>query len=240
MTLDVLAVGAHSDDVELGCGGTLINLGDNGYRIGIADLTDAVLASRGNDETRRRETKDAAEIIGAVERFSLGFHEGSILSGTNNLHELVSLIRRNRPHVILAPYWEDRHPDHIDASRLVHSAVFWAGVTKFGDNQSPHRPHRVLYYFVHWDGPVSLVVDISSTFDRKLKAIRAYRSQFLPQAGSDKMTYISRPEFLEKIISRARYYGSQIGAEYGEAFHLREMNRVEDIIKWAGEQGVVG
>ncbi|MDP8237916.1 MAG: bacillithiol biosynthesis deacetylase BshB1 [Candidatus Hatepunaea meridiana] len=240
MTLDVLAIGAHTDDVELGCGGTLISLKDSGYRTGIADLTDGLLATRGDEETRMREARIAAKIIGAEERFQLHFNEGSILSDPMNIYNLATLIRRTRPLMILAPYWEDRHPDHIDASRLIQTASFWSGVSKYGDKLPPYRPHRILFYHIHWEGPVSLVVDISSTFDLKLKAVRSYRSQFLPQAGSDKMTYISRPEFLEKLISRARYYGSLIGAEYGEPFFVREMNRVEDLMKWAGEQGVVG
>lgn len=240
MAVDILAVGAHPDDVELGCGGTLINMVDSGYRVGIADLTEALLATRGDIDTRIKETQTALEIIGAVERVQLGFFEGSILSNPDNIHQLVNLIRRTQPHLLLAPYWEDRHPDHVDASKLVQTAAFWSGVSRYGDRQPPHRPHRIVFYFIHREGPISFVMDISATFDRKLKAIRSYHSQFHPQPGNEKMTYISRPEFLEKLISRARYYGSLIGAEYGEPFHVREMNRVEDLMAWAGGQGVVG
>jgi bacillithiol biosynthesis deacetylase BshB1 len=240
MTLDVLAFGAHPDDVEIGCGGALINLVDRNYKVGIADLTEALLSTRGDAESRRREARDGMEIIGAAERFQMGFYESSITDSPENMYRLVSLIRQLRPMLVFAPYFEDRHPDHVDTASLIHKAVFWAGLAKYGDNQMPHRPHRLINYFIHWEGTVSLVVDISSCFDRKLKAIRAYRTQFLPQPGSSRMTYISRPEFLEKLISRARYYGSLIGAEYGEPFYVREMNRVEDLMKWAGEQGVVG
>lgn len=241
MNLDILAIGAHPDDIELGCAGTLVTLVDQGYRVGLADLTDAVLATRGDRDTRSKEAENARRIIGASKRYRLGFREASIFDpNTDNLYRMVSLIRRTCPYVILAPYWEDRHPDHVDASKLVQSAVFWSGVAKFGDNQPPHRPHRVLYYFTHYEGPASLVIDISTTFDRKLKAVRSYHSQFQPQLGSEQMTYISRPEFLEKIISRARYYGSRIGAEYGEPLYVREMNRVEDLMSWANGQGVTG
>ena len=215
MALDVLAFGSHPDDVELGCGGALINLVDRDYKVGIVDLTEALLSTHGNQETRRREARDGCEIIGAEERIQMGFFEGSLDNKSAYLYKLVSVIRRYRPLLVFAPWKEDRHPDHGDTSKIIHEAVFWAGVAKYGDNQSPHRPHRVINYFIHWEGPVSLVVDISGCFDRKLKAIRAYRSQFLPQPGSGRMTYISRPEFLEKLISRARYYGSKIGAEYG-------------------------
>jgi bacillithiol biosynthesis deacetylase BshB1 len=240
MILDVLAVGAHPDDVELGCGGTLINLHDAGYRAGVVDLTDAALSTRGDVENRRKEADAAANLMGISERFRLGLKETSILSHSDSVLELVSLIRKYRPHIMLAPYWEDRHPDHADASQLVQRAAFWAGVSKFGDAQPPHRPHRIVYYFIHTMGPVSFAVDISSVFDRKLRVVRAFRSQFLPQPGSDSMTFISRPEFLESLISRARFYGAQIGAEYAEPFHVRELSRVEDLVGWAGIQGVVG
>ncbi|MCF7810937.1 bacillithiol biosynthesis deacetylase BshB1 [bacterium] len=240
MVFDALAIGAHADDVELGCGGTLINLTDKGYLVAIADLTEALLATRGDAETRVKENTVAAEIMGVRERFQLGFKEGSIATGANNLIELTSLIRKTKPYILFAPYWEDRHPDHVDASKLIQSAAFWSGIAKFGDNQPPHRPHRIFYYFTHWEGPVSLSVDISAAFDRKLKAIRSYRSQFSPHLGNERMTYISRPEFLEKLISRARYFGSKTGVEYGEPFFLRDMNRIEDAMAWAGEQGVIG
>lgn len=203
-------------------------------------MTKALLSTHGDQDTRHREARDGMEIIGAEERIQLGFFEGSIDVNSDYLNKLVSLIRKFRPLLVFIPWHEDRHPDHGDASKLIQKAVFWAGIAKYGDTQSPHRPHRVINYFIHWEGEISLVVDISACFDRKLKAIRAYRSQFLPQPGSGRMTYISRPEFLEKLISRARYYGSLIGAEYGEPFYVKEMNRVEDLMKWAGEQGVVG
>ncbi len=240
MTLDVLAIGAHPDDVEIGCSGTLIDLSDRGYKIGVADLTDANLSTRGDQISRREEAENATTVMNISKRYRLGFEESTINSAPDNLTELVGLIREVKPHVLIAPYWKDRHPDHIDASKLTHAAVFWAGVSRYGNDKPPHRPHRVLYYFLHTEGPVSFVVDITSSFDRKLKAVRSYKSQFLPQPGDTQLTYISRPEFLENLISRARYYGSKIGVEYGEPFYTREMNKVEDVVSWANDQGVVG
>ena len=237
MSFDALAIGAHPDDVELGCGGTLIGLVDRGYRVGLVDMTDGRLSTRGDPETRMKEAEDAARIIGAAERFQLGFQEGSLQSGQGNLEALVALLRRTRPQVVLAPYWEDRHPDHVDASRLVQSACFWAGVPRYGAGDAPHRPHRLVYYFGHWVGPVSLVVDVSATFERKMQAVRAYRSQFQPEPSGEAATFISRPEFLEGIISRARVYGSLTQVEYGEPFYVREMNRTDDLIAWARGQG---
>lgn len=240
MNFDVLAFSPHPDDVELGCSGTLIHLVDAGYRIGLVDLTKAMLATGGDPLARGEEAHNAQEIMGITKRFQMDFKEGNLAAENANLYRLVSLIRELRPHLVLAPYHDDRHPDHSAAAKLIKEACFWAGVSKFGDNQPPHRPHRIISYFLHWEGPVSFVVDISSTFDRKLKAIRAYYSQFLALPGDRSLTYISRPEFLEKIINRARYYGSLIGSEYGEAFFVRETARIENIMDWANLQGIVG
>ncbi len=240
MNYDVLAVGPHPDDVEIGCSGTLIDLVDRGYRVAVVDLTKAALATRGDPLTRGNEAKQAVQIMKIHKRFQLGLKEGSLQPTIENIYKLVSLIRSVRPHIIISPYSEDRHPDHSAASELVQAACFWAGVSRFGDTQPPHRPHRVVNYFLHWEGTASFIVDISSTFDRKLQAIRCYHTQFLGAPQDRSMTYISRPEFLEKIINRARNYGSQIGAEYGEAFYLREPQRVDDMMVWANIQGVVG
>lgn len=240
MNLDILAVGSHPDDIELGCAGTLINLVNRDYKVGLVDLTDAHLSTRGEHLTRSEESQAALGIVGGETRFQMGFSEGSLAPNQQNTYRLVSLIRRTKPYIIIAPYWKDRHPDHEDASRLVKSACFWSGVSKFGIGHPPHRPHRLIYYFLHWEGPVSFVVDISSSFDSKLKAIRSYHSQFYVHPGERGMTYISRPEFLEKLINRARYYGSLIGAEYGEPFYVDEMNRVDDLVSWVCSQGVVG
>ncbi len=238
--VDILAVSPHPDDVELACSGTLIQLIDKGYRVALVEMTDALLSTTGDPVTRQVEAEAARKIMGVHERYQLGLKEGSLTPSGENLYRMVSLIRQTRPYIILSPYKEDRHPDHSATSQIVQTACFWAGVPKYGDNQAPHRPHRLINFFLHWEGPVSFVVDISSTFDRKLKAIRAYHSQFLAQPADRSYTYISRPEFLENIINRARYYGAQIGAEYGEAFHVRETLRVDDIMTWANIQGVVG
>lgn len=240
MTLDAIAFAPHPDDVELGCSGSLVNLIDRGYRVAIADLTEARLATGGDPVTRATEAEAARAILGVQKRYQLKLFEGSLNPDNTTLPAIVSLIRATKPYIVFAPYWEDRHPDHRDGSRLIQAACFWSGVAKFGDDQPPHRPHRILYYFLHWDGPVSAVVDISSSFNRKLSAIRAYHSQFSVLPGEREMTYISRPEFLERVINRARYYGSLIGAEYGEPLYSREMMRLEDLMAWAGSQGAVG
>jgi len=237
---DVLAIGAHPDDVELTVGAAVALLARQGYRVAIADLTRARLSTRGDEATRAAEAAEAAKILGVADRINLDLSEGSLLDDREPLHRLVSLIRETRPGLILAPYWEDRHPDHSDASRLIQRAYFWAGVSKFGDDQPPHRPKRVAYYFSHWETTPSFVVDVSETFELKMQSARAYRSQFELPPGEEANTFISRPDFLQRIVARAEYFGSRIGARYGEPFLVREMNRVEDVVRWAAEQGEVG
>lgn len=240
MSCDVLAIGAHPDDIELSAGGTVALLADQGYRVGLLDLTRARLSTRGDEFTRQDEAAEAAQILGAHTRINLDALEGSLLSDPFTLNKLVSVIREQRPSLILSPYWEDRHPDHADASRLVQRAYFWSGVPKFGDDQPPHRPKRVVYYRSHWETETSLVVDISTTFDRKMAASRAYKSQFDLLPGEEPNTYISRPDFFDKVIARAKFFGSKIGAAYGEPFFVRETNKVTDLVMWADGQGEVG
>lgn len=240
MTCDVLAIGAHPDDIELGVGGTLSLLSRQGYKIILLDLTRAGLSTRGDVITRQQEASEAARLLGAEGRLNLDLYEGSLLTDPNGLYKLVSKIRELRPKLILAPNFEDRHPDHGDASTLVQKAYFWSGATKFGDDLPPHRPDRVAYYFCHREGPYSMVVDVSKTFETKLASVRAYKTQFSTLSGETPDTYISRPEFMDRVINRAKYYGMQIGAAYGEPLFVREAHRIADLMKWNSDQGDVG
>ncbi|MBM3327534.1 MAG: bacillithiol biosynthesis deacetylase BshB1 [Calditrichaeota bacterium] len=237
--IDLLALGAHSDDVELGCGGTVAALAHKGYNCAIVDVTEAALSTRGNILTRQEEAACAAHILGAL-RYNLQAQESQIYPNFDNLLSLVSLIRALKPKLMLTHYWEDRHPDHIAVSRLTQEAVFWAGVAKFGDDHPPHRPRRLGYYFARLETIPTLIVDISDTFDTKMAAVRAYRSQFFPDPDETPNTFISRPEFLDRITTRARGWGDKISARYGEAFLFREVTRVSDLMKWNLEQGDLG
>jgi bacillithiol biosynthesis deacetylase BshB1 len=239
VSYDMLAVGAHPDDLELGVGGIIAALTAAGKRVLMLDLTRASLSTRGDPETRSREAAAAARILGA-DRENLDMIEGTILTNPDNLYQLVSLIRRTRPRLILTPYFEDRHPDHANTSKLVQEAYFWAGVAKWGDAAPVHRPNRVAYYFCHYEGPASMVVDVSATFERKMESVKAYRSQFTVGEGERPNTFISRPEFMDRVIARAKYYGYQIGAEYGEPLFVRETHRVTDLLAWNDMQGHTG
>lgn len=218
MNVDILAFSPHPDDAELGCGGSLILAADRGLRVAIADLSAGEMSSRGTSEQRQRETKEAADRLGLCARLSVGLPDSEI--GTDPAHRLpiIQLIRETRPRIVLAPYGQDRHPDHVAAYRLVKEACFLAGVSKIGTGRT-HRPERVYYYMIHHAFSPSLVVDISTVWDRKMAAVAAYQSQFQP-GGSGFQTAISRPDFLRFIEARAIVLGAMIGAAYGEAFYL--------------------
>jgi bacillithiol biosynthesis deacetylase BshB1 len=207
MDIDVLAFSPHPDDAELGCGGSLILAADSGLKVAIADLSAGEMSSRGTPEGRQSEKEEAADRLGLCTRTLVGLPDGEI--GTDPAHRL---------RIVLAPYGQDRHPDHVGASKLVKDACFLAGVSKLGTGR-PHRPEWVYYYMIHHSFAPSLVVDVSSVWDRKMAAVAAYRSQFQPD-GSGFQTAISRPDFMRFIEARAIVFGAMIGAAHGEAFYL--------------------
>jgi bacillithiol biosynthesis deacetylase BshB1 len=218
MSVDILAFSPHPDDAELGCGGSLLLAAQQGRRVVIADLSAAEKSSRGTPEGRRRETEEATRRLGLSARLSVGLPDTEI--GTQPAHRvpIIQIIRETRPRIVLAPFEQDRHPDHAAASKLVTEACFLAGVSQVGTGQ-PHRPERVIYYMIHHPFEPSFVVDISGVWDQKMDALAAYQSQFAP--GSDEFqTAISRPDFMRFIRARAVVFGALIGAAYGEAFYV--------------------
>ncbi len=241
MELDLLAFGPHPDDVELFCSGTLIKLGLKGYSTGIAALTRGELGTRGTPDIRSKEFEQAAEILGLSYHRILDMPDGDVTSDRKSKIEIIRIIRDLRPKIILAPYWEDRHPDHYHTARLVQEAAFLAGLTKIATEQEAHRPRRVVYYPCWFEFEPSFVVDVTECHPRKMEAIRAYRSQFhhLDKENYGRQeTLISQPEFLENIVTRAKRYGSSIGVAYGEAFLVRETLRVDDPIEFFGPECV--
>ncbi len=218
MTLDILAFAAHPDDAELGCGGSLILAADKGLKVSIADLSAAEMSSRGDVETRQQETAEASKRMGLIERENLGLPDTQI--GSDPAHQLaiIQLIRKTRPRIVLAPYWEDRHPDHAATGRLVREACFLAGVGKVGQG-TPHRPEKICYYMISHPFEPSFVVDISAVWDRKVAAVSAYESQFNPTREGPE-TPISQPGFMQLIEGRSIWFGKMIGAAYGEPFFM--------------------
>jgi N-acetylglucosamine malate deacetylase 1 len=216
--VDVLAVAAHPDDAEVGCGGVLIQAAAAGLRTAVADLTAGERGTRGAPGERSRERDVATEAMGLAARLDLGLPDGGL--GTNPAHRnaVIRAVRDLRPAILLAPYPEDRHPDHAAAGRLARDASFIAGVAKIGHGPA-HRPARLYHYMVHHPFTPSFVVDVTGVWERKMEAVRAYESQF--GAGErEPPTSLAGGDFLSMIEARARFHGAMIGAERGEAFHV--------------------
>lgn len=226
MKLDVLAIGVHPDDVELGCSGTLINELKRGKKTGILDLTQGELGTRGTIETRYAEAAAAAEIMGVQVRENLRMRDGFFKNDEAHQLQLIKYIRKYQPDVILANALDDRHPDHGRAGHLIADACFLSGLVKvetFDENgqlQPKWRPKYILHYMQDWYHEPDLIVDISDSFEQRMKAVEAYTTQFhtsTSDAGG-LQTYISTPDFLESVIGRARLLGKRIGVKYGEGF----------------------
>lgn len=213
--IDILAFSPHPDDAELGCGGALLLAADKGLQVAIADLSIGERSSAGNVEIREKERAEATELLGLAERYSLNLPDTEIGFLPEHRLPVIQLIRETRPQVVLVPYWQDRHPDHVSSSKLVRDACFYAGVKAVGFGHA-HRPKQIVYYSIHYPFSPTFVIDIASVWQRKWAAISAYHSQF--QTSQEVQTSINCPEFLRLLEAKAIWFGSMIGAEYGEPF----------------------
>lgn len=226
MKLDVLAIGVHPDDVELGCSGTLINEIKRGKKAGIIDLTRGELGTRGTAEIRDAEAAKAAAIIGVHVRENLKMADGFFKNDEEHQRKLIQAIRRYRPEVVLANILDDRHPDHGRAGQLIADACFLSGLAKIettndeGKPQEKWRPKFVLHYMQDWYHEPDLLIDVSDVFEQRMKAVEAYTTQFHTASSETDgpQTYISTPDFLESIVARARLLGKRIGVKYAEGF----------------------
>jgi N-acetylglucosamine malate deacetylase 1 len=222
--LDILAFGAHPDDIELGAGGTLITHAKMGYKVGLVDLTAGELGTRGSAEIRLKEAADATKFMGAVSRENLMMEDGHFLNSKESREQIIIRIRTHRPAIVLCNAPHDRHPDHQRAAELVRDACFYSGLVKVdvrdqnGNSPDPWRPKLVIHYIQFYDLQPSFLIDISDSIDEKMKAIRAYRSQFHNPASTEPSTLIASPEFLDNIRNRASYFGQFIGVRYAEGF----------------------
>jgi bacillithiol biosynthesis deacetylase BshB1 len=236
---DILAFSPHPDDVELGCGGSLILAADHGLRVMVADLTLAEMSSRGTAAERAAETQAAAQLLGLTDRVNLELPDSRIGASPEHRLAVISLIRAVRPRLVLAPYWQDRHPDHEAASALVREACFYAGVGKVGAGPQ-HRPGQLCFYMIHTPFDPAFVIDVSAVWERRMAAVRAYASQFQP-GQSGPATALSRSDFLRYIEARAITYGAMIGAAYGEPFALKgpvPLGGFSGLIDFAGSFGL--
>ena len=218
--IDVLAFGAHPDDVELFCGGIMVTLADRGYRTGIVDLTRGELASQGTVDERAREAEAAAKVLGLAVRENLGLPDGFIDPSPDSPHLpiVVDALRRHRPELVLVPWLEERHPDHVAAATLLTRAVFFAGLRRFttGTGESAFAPRQTLYYEMRHRMPPSFIVDTSKAWERKTRAIACHASQVTRRDASTS-TLINSPLALQAIEARDRFRGSEIGVLHGEA-----------------------
>jgi bacillithiol biosynthesis deacetylase BshB1 len=226
MKLDILAIGVHPDDVELGCSGTIINEIKRGKKAGIVDLTQGELGTRGTIETRYSESANAAMIMGVHLRENLKMRDGFFENNEENKLKLISSIRKFQPEIVIGNVLHDRHPDHGRAGNMIAESCFLAGLAKIetkdedGTSQQRWKPSYVLHYIQDWYHEPNLLIDISNVFEQKMKAIEAYSTQFHTGKKSSQgpQTYISTPDFLESIIARARMFGNRIGVKYAEGF----------------------
>ena len=228
-SVDVLAIGPHPDDAELLCGGTLARCADQGYRTGILDLTRGETATRGTPELRAAEAATASEILSVSVRLNAELPDAGITNDRESREHLVGFLRQLTPRVVILPFLRGRHPDHRLAAELCRDACFLSGLAKYGPG-SPHRPHKLLYALAFREDPVkpTFVVDISEQFDRKMKAIRSYSSQFegVQQAGE---AFPTGQTLYDLVEVQSRHCGSLIRRGYGEPFFTDETVEIEDV-----------
>lgn len=229
MKLDFLAFAAHPDDAELSMGGTIIKMIGQGKTFGIIDLTGGELGTRGSSETRKLEANEAAKILGVNLRENLGLPDGKLGTTDENTIKIIQKIREYKPKIIFAPYFNDRHPDHIEASKLVKRAMFFSGLTKFitennGNQQEAYRPEKLFYFIQTYEFEPSFIIDISETFKEKMDAVKAYKTQFHIEGfdSEEPKTFISTPEFIQYLEARSKSFGFKIGKKYGEPFFCEE------------------
>lgn len=236
MKLDILAIGAHPDDVELGCGATLAKEIANGKKVGIIDLTRGELGTRGTAETRDVESEDAAKILGVAMRTNMEFADGFFLNDKYHQIELIKQIRKFCPDIVICNAIEDRHIDHAKGSKLVSDACFLSGLLKVDTVcedtdgwQDPWRP-KAVYHYIQWkDLEPDVVVDVSGFMETKLKAVMAYKTQFFDPDSDEPETPISSKNFTDSIEYRARNLGRLIGAEYGEGYTVERYPAVNSL-----------
>jgi N-acetylglucosamine malate deacetylase 1 len=229
--VDVLAIAAHPDDVELACGGTLASLKARGYRFAIVDLTRGEMGTRGKPEIRAAEAQRAAEILGADFREALDLGDGGLRRGREEELAVIDVIRRETPRLILTPYPDDRHPDHRRAGQLVTDAAYYAGLRKLVTGHAAHRPQQTIYFSTFEVQEPDFLVDVTPVIDIRRAAMRAFASQFHDPRSAEPQTLLSQQNFLESVESRARHFGAMIGVEFAEGFKSRRPPRIEDLPK---------
>jgi bacillithiol biosynthesis deacetylase BshB1 len=229
MSLDVLAIAAHPDDVEQTCGGTMIKMAEAGYRTGVLDLTAGDMGTRGSPETRVAESEVAGQHMLLKWRGNLHFPDARLENTITARMTLAVKIRELKPRVVILPYWQARHPDHYRASEIGFEACFLAGLRKLDEYSEPHRPFKILYSSIYAEVKPSFIVDISAQFERRMTALLSYTSQYGETIEGGAL-FPNEQEIRERLGAVARFYGNLIGVKYGEPFVVKEAMQVEDIV----------
>ena len=231
MPVDILAIAAHRDDIELTCGGTLLRARDQGHRTGILDLTAGEMGTSGSAELRGAEADRAAIVLGVTERRNARLPDAGIQNSDASRRIVVEQIRYFAPRVVILPFPVGRHPDHRIASELGRDACFLAGLARYDATGAPHRPHKILYALAYREDPVkpTFVVDISPQFERKMQAIRCYASQF-DGADSAGEIFPTGQDLYSLVEAQNAHYGSLIRTRYGEPFYTEETVQVDDVM----------
>ena len=229
--IDLLAIAAHRDDVELTCAGTLIKAQRAGYRTGVVDLTAGETGTRGDAETRAQEAARAAEVMGLAQRVNAELSDGGIFNTHESRQTVVELIRQMRPRTVVVPFPAGRHPDHRIASELCRDACYLAGLAKYDAPGEPHRPDKLIYAQAYREDPVkpTFVVDVSAEFATKMEAIHCYRSQFDGATAAGEL-FPTGQDLYELIRVQNAHYGSLIRCAYGEPFFTHETVRIDDVV----------
>jgi N-acetylglucosamine malate deacetylase 1 len=229
MSVEILAIAAHRDDVEQTGGGTLLKMAGLGHATGILDLTKGELGTRGTAEDRAREAGAAAKILNVSWRQALDIPDGRVENTWENRLKVARVVREQRPRVVILPYWKGRHPDHYTCSTLGYEACFLAGLAKLDLEGKPHRPFKIVYATLYYDIRPTFVVDITEQFEGRMQSLLAYKSQFTDQEAG-RGDFPPQAEIRERVGAMATYYGMLVGVRYAEPFLQKEVGLVEDLI----------
>lgn len=233
MKVDILAIGAHPDDVELGCGGTIAKLISEGKKVAIIDLTEGELGTRGTNETRALEAAESSRILGISARENLKMKDGFIINSQEYQFRVVEMIRKYQPEIVLCNAIDDRHPDHAKAAKLVSDACFLSGLVKIKtildeQVQTSWRP-KLVFHYIQWKNiEPDFVIDITGFLDKKIEACLAYKTQFYDPSSTEPMTPIATKDFLESLTYRAQDLGRLSGVEYAEGFTTEKLLAIKN------------
>jgi bacillithiol biosynthesis deacetylase BshB1 len=236
MKLDILAFGAHPDDVEISMGGTILHYVSEGKKVGIVDLTEGELGTRGTVESRYTEADAASKFMGIETRVNLQMKDGFFQHNEESLMKIIEQIRRFKPEIVFANSITDRHPDHAKGAKLVAEAAYLAGLSKIksnwqGDDQQAHRPRLTLHYIQDYFVSPAIVFDVSAFMEKKIDAIKCYKTQFYDPTSTEPNTPISGKDFFEFVRGRMKEFGRPIGAEYAEGFTSNKLLGIADIFQ---------